>query len=173
MEVYEAALNGSFLKRDVRDMCIRTALICFFLQSVISFAAPVIVLPDNPAKLVFPPGETQAYAADFLNKILAEAIGQKLEIVPESCSEKYPVSFVTTDPKGGLISEVGAVLEHYGYKIRSFNTINFRKSMHYNPFEYVHSEKDVLKLVNALITNTKGDGKSGDEFWTKAETLWK
>ena len=67
-------------------MRIRTALICFFLQSVISFAAPVIVLPDNPAKLVFPPGETQAYAADFLNKILAEAIGQKLEIVPEEKS---------------------------------------------------------------------------------------
>lgn len=89
----------------------------------------------------------------------------------QCCSEKYPVSFVTTDPKGGLISEVGAALEYYGYKIRSFNTINFRKSMHYNPFEYVHSEKDILKLVNALITNTKGDGKSGDEFWTKAETL--
>ncbi|UKI31530.1 MAG: hypothetical protein L6W00_27840 [Lentisphaeria bacterium] len=65
MEVYEAALNGSFLKRDVRDMCIRTALICFFLQSVISFAAPVIVLPDNPAKLVFPPGKPRPMPLTF------------------------------------------------------------------------------------------------------------
>lgn len=92
-------------------MCIRTALICFFLQSVISFAAPVIVLPDNPAKLVFPPGETQAYAADFLNKILAEAIGQKLEIVPESCSEKYPkrIFIGSTDAASQLIGELNSL----------------------------------------------------------------
>lgn len=92
-------------------MRIRTALICFFLQSVISFAAPVIVLPDNPAKLVFPPGETQAYAADFLNKILAEAIGQKLEIVPESCSEKYPerIFIGSTDAASQLIGELNSL----------------------------------------------------------------
>ena len=62
------------------------------------------------------------------------------------------------------------MLKH-GYNIKIFNTINFRKSMHYNPFAYIHSEKDILKLVTTLIANTKGDGKAGDEFWTKAETL--
>lgn len=58
-----------------------------------------------------------------------------------------------------------------GYRIKFFNTINFKKSMHYNPFEYIHSEKDILKLVNTLIANTKGEGKAGDDFWVKAETL--
>ena len=62
-------------------------------------------------------------------------------------------------------------MEHAGYKIKVFNTINFKKSMHYNPFAYIHSEKDILKLVNTLITNTKGEGKGGDDFWLKAETL--
>ena len=111
MEAYGAVINRSFLPEGVRDMRIRTALICFFLQSVISFAAPVIVLPDNPAKLVFPPGETQAYAADFLNKILAEAIGQKLEIVPESCSEKYPerIFIGSTDAASQLIGELNSL----------------------------------------------------------------
>ena len=80
-------------------------------------------------------------------------------------------SYVVTDPKGSVVCEVGKLLERNNYKIKIFNTINFKKSMHYNPFAYIHSEKDILKLVTALITNTKGDGKSGDEFWTKAETL--
>ena len=80
-------------------------------------------------------------------------------------------SYVVTDPKGQVVCEVGKLLEHNSYKIKIFNTINFKKSMHYNPFAYIHSEKDILKLVTTLITNTKGDGKSGDEFWTKAETL--
>ena len=80
-------------------------------------------------------------------------------------------SYVVTDPKGSVVCEVGKLLEHNNYKIKIFNTINFKKSMHYNPFAYIHSEKDILKLVTTLITNTKGDGKSGDEFWTKAETL--
>lgn len=80
-------------------------------------------------------------------------------------------SYVVTDPKGSIVIECGKALEKHGYSIKIFNTINFRKSMHYNPFEYIHSEKDILKLVTALIANTKGDGKSGDEFWTKAETL--
>ena len=76
-----------------------------------------------------------------------------------------------TVPKGSVVCEVGKLLERNNYRIKIFNTINFKKSMHYNPFAYIHSEKDILKLVTTLITNTKGDGKSGDEFWTKAETL--
>ena len=80
-------------------------------------------------------------------------------------------SYVVTDPKGEIIGSCGKALERNGYQVKVFNTINFRKSMHYNPFEYIHSEKDILKLVTTLITNTKGDGKAGDEFWTKAETL--
>ena len=80
-------------------------------------------------------------------------------------------SYVVTDPKGSVVCEVGKLLERNNYKIKIFNTINFKKSMHYNPFAYIHAEKDILKLVTTLITNTKGDGKAGDEFWTKAETL--
>lgn len=76
-----------------------------------------------------------------------------------------------TVPKGSLLVECGRLMEHAGYKIKVFNTINFKKSMHYNPFAYIHSEKDILKLVNTLITNTKGEGKGGDDFWLKAETL--
>ncbi len=86
-------------------------------------------------------------------------------------SEKYPCSFVVTDPKGSLIIDCGKMLLRKGYKLKVFNTINFKKSLHYNPFAYIHSEKDILKLVNVLITNTKGEQKGGDEFWTKAETL--
>ena len=67
--------------------------------------------------------------------------------------------------------ETGRLMERSGYKIKVFNTINFKKSMHYNPFAYIHSEKDILKLVTTLIANTKGDGKTGDDFWQKAETL--
>ena len=80
-------------------------------------------------------------------------------------------SYVVTDPKGTIVLECGHALQKIGYEIRILNTINFKKSMHYNPFAYIHSEKDILKLVTTLIANTKGDGKSGDEFWTKAETL--
>ena len=80
-------------------------------------------------------------------------------------------SYVVTDPKGDLVVKTGKCLKRHGYEIKVFNTINFSKSAHYNPFRYIHSEKDILKLVNALISNTKGEGKSGDEFWTKAETL--
>ena len=80
-------------------------------------------------------------------------------------------SYVVTDPKGDIVVSCGNALLKHGYQIRIFNSINFRKSMRYNPFAYIHSEKDILKLVTALIANTKGDGKSGDEFWTKAETL--
>lgn len=80
-------------------------------------------------------------------------------------------SYVVTDPKGSIVIECGNALLKHGYVIKIFNTINFKKSMHYNPFAYIHSEKDILKLVTTLIANTKGDGKAGDEFWTKAETL--
>ena len=101
-------------------------------------------------------------------------------------------SYVVTDPKGQLLSEVGTMLRrgapkldengkpmrdargkviYEPYRIKVLNTINFRKSMHYNPFTYIHSEKDILKLVTTLIANTKGEGKAGDDFWVKAETL--
>lgn len=80
-------------------------------------------------------------------------------------------SYVVTDPKGSIVIEYGNALLKHGYRLKIFNTINFKKSMHYNPFAYIHSEKDILKLVTTLIANTKGDGKAGDEFWTKAETL--
>ena len=80
-------------------------------------------------------------------------------------------SYVVTDPKGTVVNEVGNALVKNGYVMKIFNTINFRKSMHYNPFAYVHDEKDILKLVTTLIANTKGEGKAGDEFWEKAERL--
>ena len=80
-------------------------------------------------------------------------------------------SLVVTDPKGTVVNEVGNALLKGGYRMKIFNTINFKKSMHYNPFAYVHDEKDILKLVTTLIANTKGEGKSGDEFWEKAEKL--
>ena len=80
-------------------------------------------------------------------------------------------SYVVTDPKGTIVLECGNAMLKNGYKLKILNTINFSKSMHYNPFAYIHSEKDILKLVNTLICNTKGDGKSGDDFWVKAETL--
>ncbi|MBQ2071236.1 MAG: type IV secretory system conjugative DNA transfer family protein [Oscillospiraceae bacterium] len=86
-------------------------------------------------------------------------------------SPNYPCSFVVTDPKGSIVTECGKMLLHYGYQIKILNTINFTKSMHYNPFAYIKSEKDILKLVTALIANTKGEGKAGDDFWVKAETL--
>ena len=80
-------------------------------------------------------------------------------------------SYILTDPKGGLVNETGMAFLRAKYKIKIFNTINFKKSMHYNPIAYLHSEKDILKLVTTLISNTKGEGKEGDEFWTKAEKL--
>ena len=80
-------------------------------------------------------------------------------------------SYVVTDPKGSILIECGKLLQKDHYRIKVFNTINFKKSMHYNPFAYIHSEKDILKLVTTLITNTKGEGKGGDDFWVKAETM--
>lgn len=80
-------------------------------------------------------------------------------------------SYVVVDPKGGILGQVGSFLKRKGYKIKVFNSIDFARSMHYNPLSYIKTESDILKFANALITNTKGDGKEGDEFWTKAETL--
>ena len=80
-------------------------------------------------------------------------------------------SYVVTDPKGSIVVECGNALLKNGYKLKILNTINFSKSMHYNPFAYVHSEKDILKLVTTLMTNTKGDGSGGDPFWEKSERL--
>ena len=80
-------------------------------------------------------------------------------------------SYVVTDPKGSIVVECGNALLKKGYKLKILNTINFSKSMHYNPFAYVHSEKDILKLVTTLMTNTKGEGQGGDPFWDKAERL--
>ena len=80
-------------------------------------------------------------------------------------------SYVCVDPKGGVLGQVGHFLRQRGYKIKVFNSIDFSKSMHYNPLAYIKNEADILKFVNALISNTKGEGKEGDPFWTKAETL--
>ena len=80
-------------------------------------------------------------------------------------------SYVVTDPKGTIVLECGNVMLKNGYKVKILNTINFKKSMHYNPFAYVHSEKDILKLVTTLMTNTKGEGSGGDPFWEKSERL--
>ena len=88
-------------------------------------------------------------------------------------SKTYPTSFVVTDPKASIAAECGNMLLRYGYRIKIINTINFKKSMHYNPFAYIRSEKDILKLVNTIIANTKGEGeKSGEDFWVKAEKLY-
>ena len=80
-------------------------------------------------------------------------------------------SYVVVDPKGGVLGQVGAFLQKHGYKIKVFNSIDFSKSMHYNPLAYIRNEADILKFVDALISNTKGEGKEGDPFWTKSETL--
>ena len=80
-------------------------------------------------------------------------------------------SYVVTDPKGDIVNKVGKLFVEAGYRVKIFNTINFRKSMHYNPFAYIHSEKDILKLVTTLMVNTKGEGTPGDPFWEKAERL--
>ena len=89
---------------------------------------------------------------------------------PEISNVQQILSQITLT-KGEILLSCGNALLKNGYQIRVLNTINFRKSMKYNPFAYIHSEKDILKLVTALIANTKGEGKAGDEFWTKAETL--
>lgn len=80
-------------------------------------------------------------------------------------------SYVVVDPKDGILEQVGSFLKKQGYKIKIFNSVDFARSMHYNPLAYVKTESDILKFVNCLITNTKGEGTEGDPFWTKAETL--
>nr|WP_297934249.1 type IV secretory system conjugative DNA transfer family protein [uncultured Blautia sp.] len=92
--------------------------------------------------------------------------------ITDKNSKDPKVSLVVTDPKGTIIIECGKMLVNHGYKIKVLNTINFNKSMHYNPFHYIRSEKDILKLVNTIIANTKGEGeKSAEDFWVKAERL--
>lgn len=94
------------------------------------------------------------------------------QILQASRDKNGACSYVTVDPKGGVLSQVGWFLQKKcGYKIKVFNSIDFSKSMHYNPLSYIRNEADILKFVNALINNTKGDGKEGDPFWTKSETL--
>ncbi|NCB94176.1 MAG: type IV secretory system conjugative DNA transfer family protein [Clostridia bacterium] len=93
-------------------------------------------------------------------------------IKPNLMQMPEKVSYVVTDPKGTIIIECGTMLVNAGYKIKVLNTINFKKSMHYNPFAYIRSEKDILKLTNTIIANTKGEGeKSNEDFWVKAERL--
>ena len=93
------------------------------------------------------------------------------QILQASAKKRDGCSFVVVDPKGGVLSQVGAFLQRRGYKIKVFNSIDFSKSMHYNPLAYIRNEADILKFVDALISNTKGEGKEGDPFWQKAETL--
>ena len=93
------------------------------------------------------------------------------QLLQASADKKGGCSFVCVDPKGGVLSQVGAFLQRRGYRIKVFNSIDFSKSMHYNPLAYIKNEADILKFVDALISNTKGEGKEGDPFWTKAETL--
>ena len=93
------------------------------------------------------------------------------QLLQASAKKKGGCSFVVVDPKGGVVSQVGAFLQRRGYRIKVFNSIDFSQSMHYNPLSYIRSEADILKFVDTLIANTKGEGKEGDPFWTKAETL--
>ena len=93
------------------------------------------------------------------------------QILQASADKNSGCSYVCVDPKGGVLSQVGSFLQRRGYRIKVFNSIDFTKSMHYNPLAYIKNEADILKFVDALISNTKGEGKEGDPFWTKAETL--
>ena len=93
------------------------------------------------------------------------------QILQASADKNGGCSYVCVDPKGGVLSQVGSFLQRRGYRIKVFNSIDFTKSMHYNPLAYIKNEADILKFVDALISNTKGEGKEGDPFWTKAETL--
>ena len=93
------------------------------------------------------------------------------QILQASADKNGGCSYVCVDPKGGVLSQVGTFLQRRGYKVKVFNSIDFSKSMHYNPLSYIHNEADILEFVDTLIANTKGEGKEGDPFWTKAETL--
>ncbi len=93
------------------------------------------------------------------------------QILQASADKNGGCSYVCVDPKGGVLGQVGHFLQKRGYRIKVFNSIDFTKSMHYNPLAYIRNEADILKFVDALISNTKGEGKEGDPFWTKSETL--
>lgn len=90
------------------------------------------------------------------------------QLLQASAKKKGGCSFVVVDPKGGVLSQVGAFLQRRGYRIKVFNSIDFSQSMHYNPLAYIRNEADILKFVDTLIANTKGEGKEGDPFWTSA-----
>ncbi len=111
--------------------------------------------------------KTGKLTADTLQKAMKSLLFVKPNLM------QMHSSYVVTDPKGTVLIECGKLLQRGGYKIKVLNTINFKKSMRYNPFAYIRSEKDILKLVNTIIANTKGDGdKSGEDFWVKAEKLY-
>ena len=93
------------------------------------------------------------------------------QILQASADKNGGCSYVCVDPKGGVLGQVGHFLQKRGYRIKVFNSIDFTKSMHFNPLAYIKNEADILKFVDALISNTKGEGKEGDPFWTKSETL--
>ena len=93
------------------------------------------------------------------------------QILQASADKNGGCSYVCVDPKGGVLGQAGHFLQKRGYRIKVFNSIDFTKSMHYNPLAYIRNEADILKFVDALISNTKGEGKEGDPFWTKSETL--
>ena len=134
-----------------------------FTNNVILSKTERITMNSRPAKL--------KYARNKNSLVIGgSGSGKTFRIILPNLLQML-CSYVLTDPKGTTVGKVGKAFLKMGYRIKIFNTVNFKKSMHYNPFAYIHSEKDILKLVTALISNTKGEGKSGDDFWVKAETL--
>ena len=135
-------------------------------NNILLTATEMLTLNGRPKKPVY---------ARNKNVIIIGGSGSgktRFYVKPQLMQMPEKVSFVVTDPKASLVIECGTMLVRGGYKVKVFNTINFRKSMHYNPFHYIHSEKDILKLVNTIIANTKGEGeKSTEDFWVKAERL--
>lgn len=134
-----------------------------FTNNVILSQTERITMNSRPAKI--------KYARNKNSVVIGgSGSGKTWRIILPNLLQMHS-SYVLTDPKGDTVGKVGKAFLKKGYRIKIFNTVNFKKSMHYNPFAYIHSEKDILKLVTALIANTKGEGKSGDDFWVKAETL--
>jgi type IV secretion system protein VirD4 len=139
-------------------------VIATFILVNFDFSSEAIGEPDT-GKLVRP------VRRGLSRKPTAE-MQQGAGLPPYQCRSKdFPVSFVVTDPKGSILIECGKMLRRQGYRIKVLNTINFGKSQHYNPFAYIHSEKDILKLVTTLMSNTKSEQTGGDPFWEKSETL--
>ena len=142
------------------------------------YISELLTIPKKMQKILEDKERIQWFAAKYARNKNVIVIGgsgsgkTRFYVKPNLMQMPEKVSYVLTDPKGTIIIECGKMLSDAGYKIKVLNTINFRKSMHYNPFHYIRSEKDILKLVNTIIANTKGDGeKSGEDFWVKAERL--